>query len=365
MKIVIIGGHLSPAYAVVKELLKQGDEVIFFGRKHNIEGEKEISFEFEQIQNLGIPFIPITSGRLQRKFTIHTIPSLIKIPFGFFQALINLMKMKPDRVVGFGGYLSVPVIFSAWILGIKSITHEQTLKLGLANKINKLFVSKVAVSYQQTLKEIGKKGVLTGNPLREEIFNTQINDFRLKEFFENNKKQIIFATGGAQGSHRINLLIEKNLELVLSKFSLIHQIGRSSTHDDKDRLEAKRNKLAGELQKKYIICEYIGTKDIGGVLYKADLVISRAGANTTQELTILSRKAILIPIPFASHNEQFENAKLLESLNLAKILKEEQTASVDLIELIEQTLKLKVKKYGQNINLQNSAQKIIDQIKSL
>lgn len=340
MKVVVIGGHLSPAYALIKELQKRGHTIYFFGRKTAIEGEKALSFEYEQITKLGVPFIAITSGRLQRRFTFHTIPSLLKIPYGFFQSTAKLFQIKPDVIIGFGGYLSVPVILAGFLLGIKSITHEQTRKLGLANKINKSFVKRIAVSFEETLKETGSKGTLTGNPIRSEVFETRLKNAALKKFLMQ-KGIKLFVTGGAQGSHKINLLIEENLEQLLGKYLILHQVGRSTTYDDYGHLNELRSRLNSDLQSKYFVCEYVEPQDIGGVLSGVDLVISRAGANITQELLLLGKKAILIPILFASNLEQLDNAKMLVGKNLAKIISEDQLGTADLIYLIDQVLKFK------------------------
>ena len=138
MKIVVIGGHLSPAYSVIEEL--KGEEVFYIGREHVFEGDKAVSLENEEIKTLNIPFFPIVTARLQRKFTRYTLSSFIKFPLGFTQALRILKPIKPDVVLGFGGYLSVPVIFAASICNIPVVIHEQTLEAGFANRL----VAKIA-----------------------------------------------------------------------------------------------------------------------------------------------------------------------------------------------------------------------------
>src|ERR1035437_5335593 len=109
MKIVIVGGHLSPALSIIKKLGKN-DEVYYFGRKYVHEGDSALSLEYQEITKLNISFYSITTARLQRKLTRYTFSSLLKMPVGFYQSFNLLKKIKPDVVLGFGGYVSVPVI---------------------------------------------------------------------------------------------------------------------------------------------------------------------------------------------------------------------------------------------------------------
>src|SRR3990167_7469395 len=132
MRIIIIGGHLSPALSVIDSLPKDW-EILFVSGKYVFEGEKSLSLEYKTIDNLKIPFEEISTGRLQRKFSKNTIPSLLKLPSGFFKALSILKKFRPDVVLGFGGYLQIPVVFASFFLKIPVVLHEQTLESGFSN----------------------------------------------------------------------------------------------------------------------------------------------------------------------------------------------------------------------------------------
>src|SRR3989344_4952875 len=123
MKIIITGGHLSPALAVIDSLPKDW-EILFLGRKYVFEGEKSLSLEYKTINDLKIPFEEISTGRLQRKFSKNTIPSLFKLPPGFFKSLRLLKKFQPDIVLGFGGYLQIPVVAASFFLKIPVVLHE-------------------------------------------------------------------------------------------------------------------------------------------------------------------------------------------------------------------------------------------------
>src|SRR3989338_8397326 len=133
MKIVLIGGHLAPALSVM-EALPKDTEVLFIGRKYGLEGDKALSLEYRTITGLNILFVGINTGRLQRKLTRYTIPSFFKLPFGMIRSFFALFKFKPQVVVGFGGYVSVPVVLCAYLLRIPVVIHEQTLEAGFANR---------------------------------------------------------------------------------------------------------------------------------------------------------------------------------------------------------------------------------------
>src|SRR5581483_10417958 len=205
MKIVIIGGHPSPAIAIIEEL--KGNEVIYLGRKYTFEGEKALSLEYQNITSIGIPFYPIVTGRLQRRFTKHTVPSLLKFPIGLIQSFFILLFKRPDVVVGFGGYIELPVILSAWILRIPILIHEQTLGAGLANRIASKFVKKICISWESSRRFFPKeKVVLTGNPIRQRFLNIQK---------PTQKEKIIYITGGSAGAHTNNQLAEGSIKELL------------------------------------------------------------------------------------------------------------------------------------------------------
>ena len=169
MKIVICGGHLSPALSLL-EVMPKHVEVIFIGRKYVFEKEKVLSLEYKVVKEKNIPFYPLTTGRFQRKFTLETIPSLLKFPIGFFQSITILRKEKPNVVVGVGGYISLPVCLAALLLGIPVVIHEQTQEAGFANKLISHFARKVCISWESSRKFFPeKKIVLTGNPIRKEF----------------------------------------------------------------------------------------------------------------------------------------------------------------------------------------------------
>lgn len=313
MKILIIGGHLTPALSVI-ELLPKDAEVIYVGRRHAMEGDKAQSLEFDTINKLGITFVELRTGRLQRNFTRHTIPSIGRIPLGMLRAIRILRKYKPHVVLSFGGYLSVPVIYAANLLRIPSVIHEQTLHAGSANKFASKYATKVCISFQSSARFFPKdKTVLTGNPIRDEILHPS------KKFDFSGTEPIIYITGGNQGSHFINMLIQENLPQLLEKYRIVHQTGGSEEFRDFDKLSILRDGLNSAKKDKYLVSKYFSPDQIGSIMKAASLVVSRAGINTVSELIVLKKPGFLIPIPNTSANEQVENAMFFNKLGLGEM----------------------------------------------
>ena len=335
MKIIIIGGHLSPALAVM-DLLPKDWEILFVGRKYVFEGEKSLSLEYKIINDLKIPFEEISTGRLQRKFSKNTIPSLLKLPSGFFKAFRILKKFQPDIVLGFGSYLQIPIVFASFFLKIPVVLHEQTLESGFSNSICSHFAKKICISWEPSARFFPKtKTILTGNPIRKEII--QSSEFPPKARLarggrvQNSKLDLplIYITGGSSGSHFLNSLIESLIPDLLVNFNVIHQTGGSLEYDDIRRLKRFRETLPKGLKENYSMHEFINPSDVGSVLRRAEFVIGRAGINTVTELIFTKKPAILIPLPFSANNEQFKNARFLENLGSALvILQKEANAQV-------------------------------------
>ena len=314
-KILICGGHLSPAIALIEEFEIEKDIIInFIGRKYSTEGSSSVSQEFKIVTEKKIKFYCLTTGRFQRKFTRFTIPSLLKIPIGFLQSFIYLLSSRPNIVVSFGGYISCPVIMSAWLLGIKSITHEQSIVPCLANKINSIFVEKIYLSWQDSEKYFDKnKTKSIGNLIRKDIFASKAENNNIIKILKNSNK-LIYVTGGNQGSHIINSLIFSSIN-IFKNFNLIHQVGATNFQGDLE----KANKLKS---KNYLPIDFTSSQNIGAILKKAEFIISRSGANTVWELAALAKPIIFIPLEIAASNEQYQNAEILERAGSAVIIEE-------------------------------------------
>lgn len=368
-KIVITGGHLTPALATIEELKSKGVwKIYYFGRRFSLEGEKIPSEESEIISQLGVKFISINPGRLQRKFTLHTIPSLLRIPFGFFQAFILLARIRPDVILSFGSYVSTPVVIAGWFLKIQVITHEQTVTLGLANKINSYFASKIAVSYKENLSNFPSgKAVFTGNPLRKEIFIAK-SDSLTREIALKKRKlglPIIYITGGNLGAKIINLNVAAILPVLLKKFLIIHQTGKF----DYPVIANVAEGLKESEKERYFFRSFISSDEIGWILANSDLVISRSGANITYELGVLGKPVIFIPLPIAGGNEQLKNAQMLRGFGLAEILPQQVLSPESLLKLIEKMVfnlkRYQKSKFAGKVFHRNGAKNLVKEIDEL
>lgn len=354
MKIAITGGHISPALAVIDALGKKED-IIFLGRKNVFENDSALSYEYQEIVRRKIKFHEIKSGRLQRSLTLATLPSLSRVPKGLHAAYAVLKKEKPDILLSFGGYIGLAGSLSARMLGIPVVIHEQTLNVGLANKLSAKFAQKICISWPSSGKYFPKeKIVLTGNPLRQEFINV------LKKPPKKTLKPLIYVTGGSAGSHEINLIIERKLDEVLRDFTIVHQTGDATEFGDYARLTERKNKLPTELSSRYTLTKFTTATEAANYMHDAKIVISRSGINSVTEFIFLRKMACLVPLMHGQKGEQLANAHFLQEKGLGKIYKKGQ----DLVEVLHDLL---VKKATSENNvdaklIENAAKNIVSVI---
>lgn len=346
-KIVICGGHFSPALAVIEKLLKKKKfQVYYFGRKNPLEGDSAKSLEYQTLSKLNISFNFITTGRIQRSLSFQTIPSFLKLPIGFFQSFYYLIRIKPDVIVSFGGYVAFPVCIAGWILRIPIITHEQTHVLGLANKIISKMGKVLCLSFKDTENvPFGVETVITGNPVRESIDTSEERELIN---FGNDKLPLLYITGGSLGSKTINAIIAKIIPSLCKDFRILHQTGNANGSEDFINLSQIKNSLDKEVKNNYQIIEHINPSSIGAILKNSFLVIGRAGANTVNEILAVGVPAILIPLPWAGQNEQEKNALLLKSIGLGEMILQSELTPELLLSKIEEMQK-NIKNYQKSL----------------
>lgn len=309
MKTLITGGHLTPALAVIDELKKRGGiEIIFVGRKFALDSEQTLSFEYQSIQKIGIKFIELKAGRLTRILSWQSILNFIKFPLGFFSAWKIIKREKPDFVLSFGGYIALPIAFVSWLMGVPVFTHEQTMVPGLTNRIISFLAKKIFISFPSSKKYFPvNKVVLSGNPLRRSIFKIEKKPWLIKK-----NKPVIYITGGSLGSHSLNVLIESIIKDLVKDYLVIHQAGETKEFQDYERLLRIKDK-------NYYLAKHFFDDEIGYIYSIADLVISRAGANTVSELIALRKPAILVPLPWSAAGEQKSHALWLKEKGVAEV----------------------------------------------
>lgn len=358
-KIIITGGHLAPAVAVIEEFQKRGGwEIYFFGRKHAFEKGKFISLEYQTIKKMGIPFFTVFTPRLGRFVSFKNLFSLIKFPLSLLKQFKLLKKIKPHVILSFGGYVALPVCLAGWLMKIPIITHEQTLRPGLANRIIALFAKKILVGLKDVLSYFPKeKTKWVGNPVRKDITILryyppssrlrragEITKLKNKLQISSEKLPFIYITGGSTGAHSINKVVVEVLPNLLMKYRLIHQCGESE-YKDYEKLTAYSLRLTAELKERYLLRKYIQMDEVGRIMKGADIIVSRAGANTLSEVAVLGKPAILIPLPWAGSGEQLANAKKVEKEGAALVLREKNLNGETLSQCINSLIK-NYQKYG-------------------
>lgn len=333
-KILLTGGHAATTgIAVVEEMRKteklKDAEIYWIGSQTAIEGSKISTIESRIFPRIGVRFIPIIAGKIQTKFTPHTIPSILKIPVGFIQAFWFLFKIKPNVVLSFGGYSSFPVVFWSWILRIPVILHEQTVAAGRASISSAFFATKIALARAESQKYFPKKKtIVTGNPLMSNILNVKLKMIP-------GSPPAIFVIGGSRGSNFINKLIIEMAPKLLLNYIIIHVTGER----DFEKIEKFKETLSPNLKENYKTYLSIDPLEMGDYYSQADLIISRSGANSISEILYTKIPAILIPLPRTFMNEQVKNARYAESFGLSYVFLEKEAFPEAIIKEINRLTK--------------------------
>lgn len=344
-KIIMTGGgsagHVTPNLALVPKLESLGFEIKYIGSKKGIENDI--------IKKANIPFYSISSGKLRRYFDMKNFSDPFKVIKGVGDAFRILSKEKPDIVFSKGGFVTVPVVIAASMKKIPVIAHESDFTPGLANKIAGRFCDKLCVTFPESLKYIeGNKGILTGTPIREELFNGRAE---IGKRFCNFKydKETILIIGGSLGAKVINDTVRMDIERLLKDYNIIHLCGKNNLDD---KLKNKEG---------YIQLEYV-SEELPDLMAYADLVISRAGANAIFELLALQKPHILIPLSAkASRGDQVLNAKSFKKSGYSVVIEEEELTTDKLYEELKE-LDLNKRLYIDNMkksNLGNGIENII------
>lgn len=306
-KIVMTGGgtagHVTPNIALFPALKDAGYEITYIG---SYEG-----MERELIEAQGIPYRGISSGKLRRYFDWKNFSDPFKVLKGYSQALSILKKEKPDVVFSKGGFVSVPVVLAAKHRKIPAIIHESDITPGLANRIAVRGAKKVCCNFPETMSYLpADKAVLTGSPIRRELFSGNAEAARTLCGFRGGQKPVLLIVGGSSGSKAINEAVRHVLPRLLTDFFVIHLCGKGN-------LDQTLSKTNGYAQIEY------ASKELPDLLALADLVISRAGANSICELLALHKPNILIPLSaVASRGDQLLNAESFRKQGFSFVLEE-------------------------------------------
>ena len=320
------GGHIYPGLAVCDELRSlshknnQTIKIIWLGNSSGM--DKDLVEKSGSVDE----FIGIPSGKLRRYFSFKNFTDFFKIFAGLVKSFFVLLKVKPVVLFSKGGFVSVPPCMAAKCLKIPVFTHECDFTPGLATRLNSRFATKILVSYEETKKFLGaekaKKAVVTGNPVRPVFYETNPENGK-KFLFENRsdynpEKPILLVLGGSLGAHQINELVAENLDWLTERFNVVHQCG------------AKDADAMPKHHEGYFLHPFI-YKEMSDVISCADSILSRAGANSIWEASVLGKPMVLIPLcGSGTRGDQVDNAKFFEEKGAALVLLGEDADSAHL-----------------------------------
>lgn len=279
-------GHVTPNLALLPRLQAEGFEVHYIGTEEGIEKTLVEGKE-------GVTYHAIAAGKLRRYFSLKNFTDPFRVVKGMFQARRIIKEVKPSVVFSKGGFVSVPVVIAA--KGIAPVvTHESDYTPGLANKISARFAKKICVTFEDTLKYTGEKGIHTGTPIRPELYDGEAK--RGLEFTGfSGEKPILLMMGGSLGAQAVNEALRAALPKLTRSFDVIHLCGKGKKDDS-------------ITDPSYVQYEYI-SKELPDLFAAADIILSRAGANAVFEFLALAKPALLIPLPLsASRGDQILNA---------------------------------------------------------
>ena len=315
------GGHLFPGLALARAI-KRSDmtiEIEFVGTKRGIESKI--------LPREGFKLKSIISSGLSGRRGLGKWVSWSKVPIGAAQSMCFLIRNRPNLVVGVGGYASAPLVFSAWLLRIPILIHEQNVFPGMANKWLGKIANKVAVSYKESKKFFEEKKVeVTGNMIHEELCKP-------RDVFPSPVRQPfgILVLGGSQGAHSINMAMIDALDLLSDckdRLHITHQTG------DTDYEIVKKHYADKGFSAN--VMSFITDMPVRYRL--ASLVICRSGATTIAEVTAAGRVSLLVPFPYAANNHQEYNARVIETANAGEVILDQEISGDRLAKSIKKTM---------------------------
>ena len=324
MKTIILtgggtAGHVTPNLALIPSLKEAGYEIRYIGSYNGIERKL--------IENAGIPYDGISSGKLRRYFDLKNFSDPFRVLKGYGEARKLIKKYKPDVLFSKGGFVAVPVVLAAKHYHVPTIIHESDMTPGLANKISIPSATKVCCNFPETLSSLpAGKAVLTGSPIRQELLSG--DKYRAREFLHfTSDKPVLMVIGGSLGAASVNDHVRKILPELLKEFQVIHLCG-------KGKMDESLNGTEGYVQYEYI------KEELPDLFALSDVVISRAGANAICEISALHKPNLLIPLSAnASRGDQILNARSFEKQGFSMVLEEEEITDEKLLDTIHQLYK--------------------------
>ena len=299
------GGSVTPLLAIIHELRTKNYKLLWIGTRHGI--EKKI------IKKEGIKFKSVFSGKLRRYFSLQNFLDPFLIILGFLKALYIILKWKPNLVISAGGFVSVPIVWAAWLCRVPSLIHQQDSRAGLSNKLMAPFARAITVTFEKSLKDYGDKATWIGNETQCSMINSQCSINDIYKYFKFKKDlPVVFVIGGITGAFGINKIIWSTMP-ELNKFcQIIHITGN---------VETLQCNVSTNIAPLYYKTKIMDKNELSMAYAISDIVVSRAGMGTLTELSHLAKPSIIIPMP-GTHQE--DNAKIFKDKNAAIVLNQKE-----------------------------------------
>lgn len=318
MKVLFTGGgsagHVTPNIALIAELRQRGGSAVYVGG--------HVGIERELIVREGTPYRGIRTGKLRRYFSWQNFIDPFNVLVGLIQACIIMLRERPDVVFSKGGFVSVPVVFAAWLFRVPAVCHESDIVPGLANRLCRPFCRLICINFPETAAYVpNSQTQVTGTPLRADILTRDPNAARTRLRLES-ARPVLMVFGGSLGAGRINAALAASLPTLLERYEVIHVAGEGA--------------VPSKQPVGYHAFEYIH-EGFGDLLELADIVVCRAGANSLYELLVLRKPNVLIPLSAsASRGDQVVNARVMAQAGYSRVIADEALDGASLIAAVAQ-----------------------------
>ncbi len=352
------GGHIFPAVAIANAIkLKYPDaDILFVGAKGKMEMEK--------VPKAGYPIEGLWISGIQRKLTLSNLSFPFKLISSLWNARKIIKRFKPDICIGVGGFASGPLLKAATWAKVPTLIHESNSYPGITNKLLGKNVNTVCVAFQgmQKFFPTAKNLVITGNPVRQEILKLEGKKARaLEKFGLKGDQPIVLSIGGSQGARSINHALDADLEKFVEKgYQLLWQTGKFYKTESQNRVKS----IGSDLLHAH---EFIYEMDLAYAA--ADVVISRSGAMSVTELSLVGKPCVLVPFPFAAEDHQTANAMALVNNNAGILVKDSEVKEklfneVDIL-LTDDNKRERLKRNIEKLKIENAADLIMVEVEKL
>ncbi len=321
------GGHVAPALAVAAELRARHPDVrlLYVGARGGL--EERLAAE------AGIDFDGVAVGKLRRSsrgvlgmLTAKNLTDLARVPLGVLQSFRVVSRFRPDVVFSTGGYVCVPTVIAAALRGIPVLAHEQTVTVGLANRIAVRFARRVALAFEGARTSLphrhGASAVVVGNPVRAAVLSGNRERAARRFGFDpaDDALPCLYVTGGAQGSRLVNRAVVAAITALCANARVLHQCGAGEEHE----VSTAHAAASPDVRKRWRVVPFLTAEEVGDAWALCDLLLGRSEAGTVSEACAVGRAAVFVPLQPASGDEQMRNARWLEEHGGARVLSQSE-----------------------------------------